>query len=117
MGLTHTHSLSTLYLKSSFEYLNIVKKSNSDSTIETNEESTLSFSKTLYHTFQWKRNAGRVLLTNSFCEWKYNHFLNKDKYIRIINAEINPPFKLFKFLLDLFCNRWKIKITSVIFHL
>ena len=101
MGLTQTHSLSTLYLKSSFECMNIVKKSNSDSTIETNEESTLSFSKTLYHTFQWKRNAGSVLLTGSFCEWKYNHFLNKDKNgIFSLTLEIPEGLNEFKFIVD-----------------
>ena len=102
MGIIETHNINSFHWKSSFEYLHYpIIKSTSDSSLETNDESTSSFSSTIFYTFEWKKNGGNVLISGSFCNWKFNHMLTKNKNgIFSITLEIPIGLNEFKFIVD-----------------
>ena len=102
MGIIETHNINSFHWKSSFEYLHYpIIKSTSDSSLETNDESTSSFSSTIFYTFEWKKNGGNILISGSFCNWKFNHMLTKNKNgIFSITLEIPIGLNEFKFIVD-----------------
>ena len=102
MGIIESHNINSFHWKSSFEYLNYpIIKTTSDSSLDTNDESTSSFSSTIFYTFEWKKNGGNVLINGSFCDWKFNQMLNKTKNgIFSITLEIPIGLNEFIFIVD-----------------
>ena len=94
MGLTlDTEAFSTMSTwGSSFEYLNNTYK---------NEEKEKNTSNLILQTFEYRKEAGSVLLTGSFCNWSYNYYLTITKTgIFSITIEIPEGENEFKFIVD-----------------
>ena len=94
MGLTlDTEAFSTMSIwGSSFEYLNNTYK---------NEEKEKNTSNLILQTFEYRKEAGSVLLTGSFCNWSYNYYLTLTKTgIFSITIEIPEGENEFKFIVD-----------------
>ena len=94
MGLTlDTEAFSTMSTwGSSFEYLNNTYK---------NEEKEKNTSNLILQTFEYRKEAGSVLLTGSFCNWSYNYYLTITKSgIFSITIEIPEGENEFKFIVD-----------------
>ena len=94
MGLTlDTEAFSSMSTwGSSFEYLNNTYK---------NEEKEKNTSNLILQTFEYRKEAGSVLLTGSFCNWSYNYYLTITKTgIFSITIEIPEGENEFKFIVD-----------------
>ena len=94
MGLTlDTEAFSSMSTwGSSFEYLNNTYK---------NEEKEKNTSNLILQTFEYRKEAGSVLLTGSFCNWSYNYYLTLTKTgIFSITIEIPEGENEFKFIVD-----------------
>ena len=94
MGLTlDTEAFSSMSTwGSSFEYLNNTYK---------NEEKEKNTSNLILQTFEYRKEAGSVLLTGSFCNWSYNYYLTITKSgIFSITIEIPEGENEFKFIVD-----------------
>ena len=95
MGLTlDTDSFSTISTwESSFEYLNQFYK--------TEKSKDKNSSNLIYKTFEYRKEAGSVLLTGSFCNWTYNYYLSLTKTgIFSITIEIPEGENEFIFIVD-----------------
>ena len=94
MGLTlDTEAFSSISTwGSSYEYLNNTYKT---------EEKEKNSSNLILQTFEYRKEAGSVLLTGSFCNWSYNYYLTITKSgIFSITIEIPEGENEFKFIVD-----------------
>ena len=102
MGLTldtQTFSSMTTWA-SSYEYLKtyfkIEEEQNENNNFSNNENQNI-----ILYTFEYRKYAGNVLLTGSFCNWSFNYYLTLTKNnIFSITIEIPEGINEFKFIVD-----------------
>ena len=101
MGLTldtETYSSMTTWA-SSYEYLKPyykIEEGQNENNNSLNENQNL-----ILYTFEYRKYAGSVLLTGTFCNWSYNYYLTLTKNnIFSITIEIPEGINEFKFIVD-----------------